>query len=63
MNYDLPKSYFDNDIFARLELAEDQDIKEVIRGTNERPPEPGSVYEKVLKLQHQDSIMAKKLKK
>ena len=58
MNHDLPKSYFENDIFARLELAEDQDIKDVISGTNERPPEPGSVYEKILKLQHQDSIMA-----
>ena len=50
MNHDLPKSYFENDIFARLELAEDQDIKDVISGTKERPPEPGSVYEKILKL-------------
>ena len=63
MRYDLTKNYFEMDFFARLELAEDQDIMEVISGTKERPPEPGSVYEKVLKLQHQDSIMAKKLKK
>ena len=50
MNHDLPKSYFKMDIFARLELAEDQDIKDVISGTKERPPEPGSVYENILKL-------------
>ena len=50
MRYDLTKNFFDMDVFARLELAEDQDIKDVISGTKERPPEPGSVYEKILKL-------------
>ena len=63
MNYDMPSSYFDMDILTRLELAEDRDIMNVMRGTEERRPEPGSIYEKILKLQHQDSIMAKKLKK
>ena len=39
MNHDLPKSYFDNDIFDQLEpeLAEDHTIKKVIRRTEERP--------------------------
>ena len=64
MNYDLPKSYFDNDIFAQLEpeLADDHNIKKVIRRTEERP-EPDPVFEEILKPEHYYSIMADNLQK
>ena len=45
---------------AKMELAQEYDIMDVISETEQRP-EPGSIYEKILKLQHQDSIMAKNL--